>query len=115
MQIRLRCKFRMKVGREKLPRGIFVRDYFAGNRFGRLPRFGFHGCRRRSAAFRARSGFPDGVAAGIRSANGIRMTGMYPQGDSYSDSQLWSLAAFIRRARDLPPAVAQAIRPPPSK
>jgi mono/diheme cytochrome c family protein len=47
--------------------------------------------------------------------NGIRMTGMYPQGDSYSDSQLWSLAAFIRRARDLPPAVAQAIRPPPSK
>jgi mono/diheme cytochrome c family protein len=47
--------------------------------------------------------------------NGIRMTGMYPQGASYSDSQLWSLAAFISRARNLPPVVVKAIQPPPSK
>src|ERR1700684_2839656 len=42
--------------------------------------------------------------------NGIRMTGMYPQGASYSDSQLWSLAAFIRRGRNLPAAVVLAIK-----
>lgn len=47
--------------------------------------------------------------------NGIRMTGMYPQAASYSDSQLWSLAAFISRARNLPPAVVKSIQPPLSK
>ena len=38
------------------------------------------------------------------------MSGMYPQSSAYSDSQLWSLAAFIHRIRDLPPGVADAIR-----
>ncbi len=47
--------------------------------------------------------------------NGIRLTGMYPEGAAYSDSQLWSLAAFISRARNLPPAILKAIQPAPSK
>lgn len=47
--------------------------------------------------------------------NGIRMTGMYPQSASYSDSELWSLAAFIRRSGNLPTAVLTAIQVPPSK
>lgn len=47
--------------------------------------------------------------------HGIRMTGMYPQAPSYSDSRLWSLAAFIARITNLPPAVAKSIRPPASK
>jgi mono/diheme cytochrome c family protein len=42
--------------------------------------------------------------------NGIRMTGMYPQ-ESYSDLQLWRLAAFIGRARALPPDVVKALHP----
>jgi len=43
--------------------------------------------------------------------HGVRMSGMYPQSPAYSDSQLWSLAAFIHRIRDLPPGVAEALRP----
>lgn len=46
--------------------------------------------------------------------HGIRMSGMYPQALSYSDSRLWSLAAFIARITNLPPAVAQALRRPPA-
>ena len=170
--------------REELPRGLLVRDYFPGNRFGGLPRYGLHGCRRRSAASVREAGFmtaslqasvrrrapqiqnplansddtliaggklylndcvgchgepgqppsdfgatfyppaPQFPSAGTQfseaqifwvAKNGIRLTGMYPQGASYSDSQLWSLAAFIRRARNLPPAVVKSIQPPPSK
>lgn len=44
--------------------------------------------------------------------HGIRMSGMYPQSPGYSDSQLWSLVAFISRIQDLPPAVATAIQTP---
>ncbi len=47
--------------------------------------------------------------------HGIRMSGMYPQAPAYSDSQLWSLAAFIARIRNLPPAVARAIQPQASQ
>jgi len=46
--------------------------------------------------------------------HGVRMSGMYPQSPGYSDSQLWSLASFISRIRDLPPAVAKAVQPPAS-
>lgn len=42
--------------------------------------------------------------------HGIRMSGMYPQAPHYSDSDLWKLAAFIGRMRNLPPSVAKAIR-----
>lgn len=47
--------------------------------------------------------------------HGVRMTGMYPQSPGYSDAELWSLAAFISRIRDLPPAVAKGIEPKASK
>ncbi len=43
--------------------------------------------------------------------HGIRMSGMYPQ-SHYSDAELRSLAAFIGRIRDLPPAVAKAVQAP---
>jgi len=43
--------------------------------------------------------------------HGIRMTGMYPQGPYYSDDELWSLAAFITRANNLPSAVLNGIAP----
>jgi mono/diheme cytochrome c family protein len=46
--------------------------------------------------------------------NGIRLTGMYPQHPSYTDSQLWSLAAFISHASNLPPTVTKIIQPPAS-
>jgi len=46
--------------------------------------------------------------------HGIRMSGMYPH-FTYSESQLWSLAAFIARIRNLPPAVVKAIQSPASK
>jgi mono/diheme cytochrome c family protein len=46
--------------------------------------------------------------------HGIRMSGMYPQAPHYSDSQLWSLASFIGRIRNLPPAVAKAVLAPPA-
>jgi cytochrome c553 len=47
--------------------------------------------------------------------HGIRMTGMYPQGPYYSDDQLWSLAAFITRANNLPSAVLHGIEPQGSR
>jgi mono/diheme cytochrome c family protein len=47
--------------------------------------------------------------------HGVRMSGMYPQSPDYSVSELWSLAAFISRIRDLPPSVAKAIEPQASK
>jgi len=43
--------------------------------------------------------------------HGIRRTGMYPQGPSYSDDKLWSLAAFITRANNLPSTVKDRIQP----
>ena len=46
--------------------------------------------------------------------HGIRMSGMYPQAPHYSDADLWRLAAFIDRIRNLPPAVVRALRAPAS-
>lgn len=45
--------------------------------------------------------------------HGIRMTGMYPQ-SHYADADLWRLTRFISHVRNLPPAIAKAIQPPPS-
>jgi mono/diheme cytochrome c family protein len=47
--------------------------------------------------------------------HGVRRTGMSPQGLSYTDEKLWTLAAFIKGMGNLPPAVSQAIQPQPSK
>jgi mono/diheme cytochrome c family protein len=46
--------------------------------------------------------------------HGIRRTGMGAQADSYSDQQLWTLAAFIVRMPNLPPAVLSGIQPKPA-
>ena len=46
--------------------------------------------------------------------HGIRRTGMGAQADSYSDQQLWTLAAFIVRMPNLPPAVLSEIQPKPA-
>lgn len=43
--------------------------------------------------------------------HGIRRTGMHPQGTFYSDDKLWSLAAFITRANQLPPTVVKGLEP----
>jgi mono/diheme cytochrome c family protein len=47
--------------------------------------------------------------------HGIRHTGMYPQGPSYKDEDLWRLAAFIIAANNLSPGVSQALQPKLSK
>lgn len=41
--------------------------------------------------------------------HGIRMTAMSAYGRFYSEEQLWSIAAFLRRIRSLPPGVAERI------
>ncbi len=43
--------------------------------------------------------------------HGIRMTGMSAYGPCYSEKELWSLAAFLRRINKLPPGVLENIRP----
>jgi len=45
--------------------------------------------------------------------HGIRRTGMAAQGSSYSDLQLWSLAAFISDLPNLPPSVWEGIQQNP--
>lgn len=47
--------------------------------------------------------------------HGLRFTGMSPEGSYYKDSSLWSIAAFIARIRNLPPAVAQTLQRPAPK
>ena len=42
--------------------------------------------------------------------HGIRMTGMSAYGPFYSEKQLWSLAAFLRRINHLPPGMIEKIR-----
>jgi thiosulfate dehydrogenase len=42
--------------------------------------------------------------------HGIRMTSMSAYGPFYSEKQLWSLAAFLRRIDNLPPEVIDEIR-----
>jgi len=39
------------------------------------------------------------------------MTGMSAYGPFYSEKQLWSLAAFLRRINNLPPGMLEKIRP----
>jgi len=46
--------------------------------------------------------------------HGIRRTGMFANGKWNSDQELWTLAAFIKRIRELPPAVRQALEAKPS-
>jgi mono/diheme cytochrome c family protein len=46
-------------------------------------------------------------------SHGIRRTGMYPQ--SYTDDKLWTLAAFIMRAKNLSPSVLNGIQRQQSK
>ena len=43
--------------------------------------------------------------------HGVRMTGMSAYGPFYSEKQLWSLAAFLRRINNLPPGMVEKIRP----
>ena len=47
--------------------------------------------------------------------HGIRRTGMAARGSSYSDLQLWSLAAFISHLPNLPPHVLEGIQQNPAK
>ena len=47
--------------------------------------------------------------------HGIRMTGMFPNGNQYSDAELASIVAFIGRIRNLPPAIAKAVQSPAAK
>jgi mono/diheme cytochrome c family protein len=42
--------------------------------------------------------------------HGVRMTSMSAYGPFYSEKQLWSLAAFLRRINNLPPGVLDKIR-----
>ena len=42
--------------------------------------------------------------------HGIRMTSMSAYGPFYSEKQLWSLAAFLRRINNLPPDIVDKIR-----
>jgi thiosulfate dehydrogenase len=43
--------------------------------------------------------------------HGIRMTGMSAYGPFYSEKELWSLAAFLKRIDKLPPDTIEKIRP----
>lgn len=47
--------------------------------------------------------------------HGIRRTGMAAQGFTYSDKELWSLAAFISHISSLPPRVVVEIQPEPAE
>jgi mono/diheme cytochrome c family protein len=46
--------------------------------------------------------------------HGIRRTGMAAQASSYTDQQLWTVAAFITRIRNLPPSVAKIVEQNPA-
>jgi mono/diheme cytochrome c family protein len=43
--------------------------------------------------------------------HGIRRSGMFANGKWYSNRDLWTMAAYIKRMRDLPPAVQKALEP----
>lgn len=43
--------------------------------------------------------------------HGIRRTGMFANGKWSSDKDLWTMAAYIKRIRELPPTVQQALEP----
>ncbi len=42
--------------------------------------------------------------------HGIRNTGMSAYGPFYSDQQIWTLAAFVKRVNNLPPTLLEGIR-----
>jgi mono/diheme cytochrome c family protein len=42
--------------------------------------------------------------------HGIRRTGMFANGKWYSDKDLWTVAAYVKRIRNLPTAVQDALR-----
>jgi mono/diheme cytochrome c family protein len=42
--------------------------------------------------------------------HGIRRTGMSAYGPFYSDKEMWTLAAFVKRMKDLPSAVLEGIQ-----
>ena len=46
--------------------------------------------------------------------HGIRRTGMFANGKWDSDEKLWTVAAFIKRIKSLPPQVQEALKPKPS-
>ena len=43
--------------------------------------------------------------------HGIRRTGMFSNGSWHSDQELWTVAAYVKRMRELPPAVQTALQP----
>jgi mono/diheme cytochrome c family protein len=43
--------------------------------------------------------------------HGIRRTGMSAYGPSFTEEQLWTLAEFVGRMKDLPPSVQEALQP----
>jgi len=43
--------------------------------------------------------------------HGLRRSGMSAWGTFYTDEQLWALAAFVGRMKDLPPSVLAALQP----
>lgn len=45
--------------------------------------------------------------------HGIRRAGMFANGKWDSDQKLWTIAAYIKRMQTLPPAVKEALQPPP--
>jgi thiosulfate dehydrogenase len=47
--------------------------------------------------------------------HGIRRTGMFANGKWSSDKDLWTMAAYIKHIRDLPPAVQKALALKPTE
>jgi thiosulfate dehydrogenase len=43
--------------------------------------------------------------------HGIRRTGMFSNGGWHTDQELWTVAAYVKRMRGLPPAVQTALQP----
>jgi mono/diheme cytochrome c family protein len=46
--------------------------------------------------------------------HGIRRSGMFANGKWYPDNELWTVAAFVKRIKDLPPAVRAALEEKPA-
>lgn len=46
--------------------------------------------------------------------HGIRRTGMFANGMWDSDGKLWTVAAYIKRLKSLPPQVQEALKPKPA-
>jgi mono/diheme cytochrome c family protein len=47
--------------------------------------------------------------------HGIRLSGMFANGKWDSDQKLWTVAAYIKRMKDLPPRVQEQLAKPPTK